>query len=105
MLDPVAKKPCKKGQFKSLHSDWLMARYCALTPTSKVKNPAATLCCHQIKAAQDEINPEFTVEFKKCCISNSVDRAQDDLFESEEVEKTKTLKLRKNDNDGNDEEV
>lgn len=45
------------------------------------------------------------MEFKKCCISNSVDRAQDYLLESEEVEKMKTLKLRKNDNDGNDEEV
>lgn len=46
MLALVMKKTFKKGQFKSLHLDWLMARYCALTATSEVKNPAAGLCCH-----------------------------------------------------------
>lgn len=92
MFDLIAKKPFKKGQFKSLHSDWLMARYCALTPTSEVKNPAATLCCHQIKAAQDQINPEFAMEFKKCYSSNSVDRPQGYLLESEKVENSEDTK-------------
>jgi hypothetical protein len=82
VLDVVVNKHFK-DHLKQLYSEWLLAGDHILTPTGKIKKPSVALMCQWIKTSWQGICPEVTVEgFKKCCISNAMDRREDE----EEVE-------------------
>lgn len=81
MLDLGVKKPFGRGQLKSLHSGWLM--HGGVLWLLQAKQRILLQRYVSIRLRQHQVNPEFAVRFKKCCISKSVDRGQDDLLETE----------------------
>jgi hypothetical protein len=76
-----------KDNLKQLYALRLLAGDHILTPTGKIKKPSVALLCG--KTSWQRICSEVTVKgFKKCCVSNIMDRRDDDIFwkDDEEVE-------------------
>jgi hypothetical protein len=78
VLDAVVNKPFK-DHLRQLYSDCLLEGNHALTPGGKLKKPSVTMLGEWILTDRGRISRESILAgFKKCCISNALDGAEDD---------------------------
>jgi hypothetical protein len=86
VLDVVVNKPFK-DQLRRLYGEWMLSGNCPLTPAGNIRRPSEALLGQWIKTALDDISPESIVKgFKKCCVSNDVNRTGDDVLWEEDHE-------------------
>ena len=70
-----------KFALKQKYTEWMAGRNHQYTPTGKIKKPDLDLLCSWIKDAWDQILPELVEKsFKKCSISNSLDRIEEEFI-------------------------
>lgn len=81
-LDVCLNKPFK-AHVRRLYNEWMASDTVALTPSGRLKRASPSMLAQWVVDAWAEI-PEAMVaaSFRKCCISNALDGAEDDdLFE------------------------
>jgi hypothetical protein len=79
VLDVIVNKP--KDHLRQLYNDWLLEGNPSLTPGGKLKKPSVTMLGEWVLTAWGRISSESILAgFKKCCISNALDGAEDDIL-------------------------
>ena len=66
--------------------NWMMTGPFEYTPAGKKKAPSKNLVLRQVKQAREEIPEEMVRRsFKRCGISNALDRTEDDAIQDDEM--------------------
>ena len=89
-LDVSINKPMKAALCQKWNA-WISGDDHSFTNTGKMRKPELPTICTWIVEAWQELDPEITIQsFKKCTISNALDRSEDNIVWQDNTNETPT---------------